>query len=76
MEPLIGAITGLATATVGLGAVLWRLHSSNHRQNGSTETIIALLKLEAEERREFRKEMVATHRNIAESLSYLKGRLG
>jgi hypothetical protein len=72
VEPWIGAISGLGTAIVGLSAVLWRLNSHNGRQNGS---IIKLIEQEAEERREFRKEMAASYRDIAEVLNYLKGRL-
>ena len=75
MEPLIGALSGLAVAITALGGVLWRLQHNNHT-NGQHQTvelqllrdIKALLETDIQDRQGMR-------RDLTESLAYLRGRL-
>lgn len=74
MEPLVGALSGLATAIVGLSAMLWKVNQNGHQNNDTIQKILGLIEQEMVERRETRKEMMGSFKDIAESLGYLKGR--
>lgn len=75
MEPLIGALSGLAVAITALGGVLWRLQHNNHT-NGQHQTvelqllqdIKKLLEIDMQDRQGMRREII-------DNLAYLRGRL-
>ena len=83
MEPLIGALSGLAVAITGLGGVLWRAQQAS-RQNGhhQSEELRLLRSIDQRlgdavaARTLIDQGHTASLSGLAQDLAFLKGRAG